>query len=129
MDIRQINATEAKNRFSELLDAAADHPVRIDRNGKAEVYVVRADDFESAQGAVAMARIDRLLAAKDPGAIAALTNYSQGKLGRQVAIDALKLKNYSQLLDALAHAGLESPHLPIKTEAEMVSALESVVHG
>jgi len=127
--ITRLSATDAKNRFSELLDAAEDHPVRIDRNGKTVAYVINAQDFDHIAGAASLARIERLLAAGSPSVAEPLRAYSAGTLSRQKAIDALMLKNYSHLLDALDLAKLPRPAIPPSAEKEMISSLQEVLRG
>jgi prevent-host-death family protein len=41
-----MNATDAKNRFGELLDSARSNPVTIEKNGRAVAVLVSADRFE-----------------------------------------------------------------------------------
>lgn len=125
--IARLSATEAKNRFSELLDAAEDHPVRIDRNGKTVAYVINAQDFDQIAGAASIARIERLLAAGSSSVAETLRGYSAGRLSRQKAIEALMLKNYSHLLDALDLAKLRRPEVPPSAQKEMISSLEQVL--
>lgn len=41
-----MNATDAKNRFGELLDSARSNPVTIEKNGRAVAVLVSAERFE-----------------------------------------------------------------------------------
>jgi len=43
----EVTATEAKNRFGELLDMARTEPVAIQKNGRVTAYVVSAEQFEA----------------------------------------------------------------------------------
>jgi prevent-host-death family protein len=40
-----INATDAKNKFGQVLDAAQSEPVRIQKNGRDVAVVVSADQY------------------------------------------------------------------------------------
>lgn len=42
----RMNATEAKNKFGELLDIARINPVRIEKNGRAIAVLVSVEEFE-----------------------------------------------------------------------------------
>ena len=44
--MKTMNATDAKNRFGELLDSAQAGPVAIQKNGRDVAYVVSKADFE-----------------------------------------------------------------------------------
>lgn len=127
--MKSINATEAKNRFGDLLADAAREPVRIDKNGRAVAVVLPAEDYEIAKDTIALGRLARRLAAHDDGAVAALKSYSAGTTTRQRAISSLGLNNYSQLLKALALAGIPKPGLPKPQEEAMVRDMAKVVRG
>lgn len=43
----EMTATDAKNRFGELLDMARTEPVAIQKNGRVTAYVVSAEEFEA----------------------------------------------------------------------------------
>ena len=45
----EVTATEAKNRFGELLEMARAEPVAIQKNGRVTAYVVSAEQFEQMQ--------------------------------------------------------------------------------
>jgi prevent-host-death family protein len=42
----EMTATEAKNRFGELVEMARSEPVAITKNGRPSVYVVSAEQFD-----------------------------------------------------------------------------------
>ena len=42
----EVTATDAKNRFGELLEMARSEPVAIQKNGRIAAYVVSAEQFE-----------------------------------------------------------------------------------
>lgn len=48
--MKTMNATDAKNRFGELLDSAQAGPVAIQKNGRDVAYLVSKDDFEKFTG-------------------------------------------------------------------------------
>ena len=63
----EISATDAKNRFGEVLEMARKEPVRVMKNGRAAAVLVDAEQYDallaraaSAQGNNAL--IDKLLA-------------------------------------------------------------------
>lgn len=129
MDIKRISATDAKNRFSDLLDSALDHPVRIDRSGKAAAYVVNAEDFDQVRASIALARIDRQIAAQDATLLDTLRAYSSGRLSRQKTMERLLLDNYGQLLSALDRAGISRPQVAKDVANGMAKGIEEVLRG
>lgn len=42
----EMTATDAKNKFGELMEMARAEPVAIQKNGRTAVYVVSAEQFE-----------------------------------------------------------------------------------
>ena len=62
----EMTATEAKNRFGELLDMARTEPVAIQKNGRVTAYMVSAEEFESMRARAATPKvrpaIERLMA-------------------------------------------------------------------
>ncbi|MGQ0653333.1 MAG: type VII toxin-antitoxin system MntA family adenylyltransferase antitoxin [Betaproteobacteria bacterium] len=58
-----FNATAAKNRFGELLEAAARGPVAIERHGRVVAYVVAPGHFAAQRGTVEERLAGRLRAA------------------------------------------------------------------
>lgn len=42
----EMNATDAKNRFGELLEMARTEPVAIQKNGRTAAYVVSPEQFQ-----------------------------------------------------------------------------------
>ena len=46
----RVRATRAKQRFAELMEAAARGPVAIERHGRVIAYVLSRDDFEELSG-------------------------------------------------------------------------------
>lgn len=49
--MREISATDARNRFGQLLDAAQSTPVRITRKGRAVAVMMSAQHYAHLQGA------------------------------------------------------------------------------
>ena len=47
--MKVMNATDAKNRFGELLDSAQAAPVAIQKNGRDVAYVISKEEFENLQ--------------------------------------------------------------------------------
>lgn len=47
-----VSATEAKNRFGEVLERARSEPVRIQRNGRDVAVVVSAEQFDRLSNSV-----------------------------------------------------------------------------
>lgn len=43
----EMTATDAKNRFGELLEMARSEPVAIQKNGRVTAYLVSAEQFDS----------------------------------------------------------------------------------
>jgi prevent-host-death family protein len=127
--MKTVSATDAKNRFGDLLDESALGPVRIDKNGRPIAYVLSSDDFDLAKDLLGLARVQRLIAAGDPKVLAVLRGFSSGDSSRQAAISALGLRDYGQLLRALRTAGIPASVLPASDRARMVDALMGVLNG
>jgi len=49
--VREIAASDARNRFGELLDAARGAPVRVTRKGRAVAVMMSAQQYARLQGA------------------------------------------------------------------------------
>lgn len=60
--MRTFSASDAKNRFGELLDAAQREPVRIEKHGRGTAVMV--SEAEYAQMALQIAEIERFKIAK-----------------------------------------------------------------
>jgi prevent-host-death family protein len=62
----EMTATDAKNRFGELLELARSEPVAIQKNGRNVAYVVSAEQFQAMQERAAAPKvrpaIERLMA-------------------------------------------------------------------
>jgi len=129
--MKTVSATDAKNRFGDLLDESAQGPVRIDKNGRPVAYVLSSDDFDLAKDLLGLARVQRLIAAGDPKVLAVLQGFSSGDSdsSRQAAISALGLRDYGQLLRALRMAGMPAPVLPVSDRAKMIDAFVGVLNG
>jgi prevent-host-death family protein len=127
--MKSVSATEAKNRFGDLLSEAAAQPVSIEKNGRVVAVVIPAIDYERAKDAIALGRVTARIVARDKETLAVLREYSARRRTRQAAINALGLENYSQLLKALRRAGLDGPALPKSEREAMIRALAKVVHG
>lgn len=127
--MKTVTATDAKNRFRELLEESARGPVRIDRNGRAVAYVVSSQDYEVAKDFLALAHVKRLLAGADQDARRVLKDFASGDITRQAAIKSLGLFNYGQLLKALAMAGFGVPSLPKSRREEMAKAFVKAIRG
>lgn len=49
MNIRVISSTEAQNQFGKLLEDAQKEPVMIQKNGRDQVVVISASEYEEIQ--------------------------------------------------------------------------------
>ena len=127
--MKTMSATDAKNRFGDLLDASAEGPVRIDRNGHPIAYTLSSDDFDLVKDLLGLARVQQLVAARDQKVLAVLRGYSIGEVSRRAAISRLGLHDYGQLLRALRAAGMAAPVLPAVDRAKMVDAFVAAVNG
>lgn len=127
--MKSISATEAKNRFGDLLSEATKEPVSIEKNGRVVAVVVPAGDYERAKDAIALGRVTDRILSGDQEVIAMLRAYAAGKRTRLVTITGLGLENYSQLLKALRRAGLEGPTLPKAQQEAMIRDLAKVVRA
>ena len=58
----EITATEAKNRFGELLEMARTEPVAIQKNGRVAAYMVSAEQFEQMKSNTNAPRVNPLIA-------------------------------------------------------------------
>lgn len=127
--MKSISATEAKNRFGDLLSEATKEPVSIEKNGRIVAVVVPARDYARAKDAIALGRVSDRILSGDGKTLGLLHEYSSGKNTRRATLTALGLENYSQLLKALRRAGLEGPTLPRARQEAMIRDLEKIVHG
>ena len=57
----EISATDAKNRFGEVLDMARKEPIRIQKNGRDVAVVVAADEFDRMAAASAQSKVNPLV--------------------------------------------------------------------
>lgn len=92
-----IASTDAKNRFGELLAAAADGPVSITRNGKPVAFVVAVDDAGSR-------RLDQ------PAIHRLIADYAHGRITRARLTDETGL-SFGEVLLHLAQAGMPLPQV------------------
>jgi len=53
MQMKQFSATDAKNRFGELLEEAANGPVSIQKNGRDIAVLISKADFEAREERIA----------------------------------------------------------------------------
>jgi prevent-host-death family protein len=127
--MKSFSATEAKNRFGDLLSEATREPVSIEKNGRVVAVVVPAMDYERAKDAIALGRVTDRILSGDEEALGILKEYSARKRTRQAAMTALGLENYSQLLKALRRARLDGPMLPEAEQEAMIRDLTRVVRG
>lgn len=127
--MKSISATEAKNRFGDLLSEVAKGPVSIEKNGRVVAVVMPASDYERAKDAIALGRISDRIDSGDREVLRHLREYSNGKRTRQATIAALGLENYSQLLKALRRAAIAGPALPKAQQEAMIRDLAKLVHG
>jgi antitoxin Phd len=127
--VKSVSATEAKNRFGDLLSEAATQPVSIEKNGRVVAVLVPAGDYEHGKDAIALGRIaDRILSG-DEQVLGILREYSAGRRTRLAAIAALGLESYSQLLKALRRAALDAPTVPRAQQEAMIRDLAKIVRG
>jgi prevent-host-death family protein len=129
MDMKSISATDAKNRFGDLLSEAAREPVSIEKNGRVVAVVVPAPDYERARGVIALGRVTDRIGSGHKETLAILREYSARKRTRQATMTALGLETYGQLLRAVRRAGLEGPTLPKAEQEAMIRELIKVVRG
>jgi prevent-host-death family protein len=61
MDMADISATEAKNRFGELLELAQAEPVVIRKNGRESAVLVSAAEFRRLQAAANRSAVNPLV--------------------------------------------------------------------
>lgn len=127
--MKTIAATEAKNRFGELLEGAAVEPVRIERNGRPVAYVVSAAEYEDVEELLGFARAARRIANEDQEALDVLRRFSAGEIPRRVAVSALGLRGYGQLLRCLDAAGLARPVVPEAERSKMVEEMLRAIRG
>ncbi len=103
--MKTIAATEAKNRFGEVLTGAENDSVTIERHGHGVAMVL---PFHMAR---------RLI----------LTGYSKGEMPRATAMKLLGFTWYGQLLDALGNEGMDQPIVPIASIHRMSKYIEDEI--
>lgn len=59
--MKKVSATEAKNRFGELLEMARKEPVEVQKNGRTVGVMVSPEDFEAYKAAVARPPVNPLV--------------------------------------------------------------------
>jgi prevent-host-death family protein len=106
------SATDAKNRFGEVLDYIDKGAVQVRKNNRPFAYIMSAEEYAIARPVLARERIRRLIAAKDQTCLDLLTDYANGKRSRNAMVLDLELDNYGDLLNALSMAGLKAPRIP-----------------
>lgn len=107
--MKSFTATDAKNKFGAILDAAVREPVEVIKNGKLTAYIVSAGEFESMRSNHAFAKAMAGIVANDPAVMGVLIKYSKGLLRKEDAIEDLGIQYYGQLLDLLGVANLSLP--------------------
>lgn len=127
--MKTFPATEAKNKFGDLLDEAAKKPVRIEKNGKPVAYVLSQHDFEAVENMLPIARVRVALQQGDAAILQALNDFAAGKITRARALELLDLTYYGDLLDALSLAGLEPKGLPDRVTHEMAEGMAKLIRG
>jgi len=127
--VKTVSATDAKNRFGDLLEESAEGPVRIEKNGRPVAYVISVDDYDLAKDLIGLARVKQLIASADEKVLAVLRGFSSGAIPRQAAIRALSLNGYGQLLRALSASGIAPPSAPGIQRKKMADAFLDILHG
>jgi len=127
--MKTVTATDAKNRFGDLLEESTVGPVRIEKNGRPVAYVLSVDDYDLAKDLIGLARVKQLIAGGDQKVLAVLRGFSSGAIPRQAAISSLRLNGYGQLLRALSAAGIAAPSVPEDRRKKMTDAFLDVLHG
>lgn len=101
--MKRVTATEAKNRFGQVLSEASADLVLVTRRGKQAAALMAAGEAR----------------------LCVLSAYATGVLTRTVAMRRLGYTWYGQLADAMAAAGLRI-HLPEPVLQKMDQSLDAV---
>jgi prevent-host-death family protein len=59
--VAEISATDAKNRFGEVLEMARKEPVRIQKNGRDFAVVIAADEYDRMIAATSAPKVNPLV--------------------------------------------------------------------
>lgn len=103
--MKTITATDAKNRFGEVLDLLKGDSLLIERNGKPAAIVFAAE----------------------VGKKMVLSSYAHGTISRSAAMGMLGYDWYGQLLDAIAAARIERPSVSTNERKKMKTVLEKSI--
>ncbi len=120
--MRHFNATDAKNKFGELLEAGSTAPVLITKGGAPVSYIVPAAQFAPALRQKALQGVKQKISAGDEEVAQALRRFSAGELARTAAQKVLGLGSYGDLIDALDFAGFPLPLVNATEREEMMKS-------
>ena len=126
--MKSFNATDAKNRFGDLLDASTKEPVLVTKNGSSVAYMVPAEQFDEFVQSRPILAVRKAIAESDPKVIELLTGFSLGNIPKRSAMRQLGISWYEDLLEALGYAGLSLPVVGEEQRKKMVSAFVDAVH-
>ena len=127
--MKSFNATDAKNRFGDLLEASAAEPVLVTKNGNPIAYMVPADQFEKFARLQPLMAVKRAISEQNANVLEVLKGFAIGKLPRRSVMRQLGLSWYGDLLEALCFAGLGLPVVSKDQRKQMVKTFLDSVHG
>ena len=127
--MKSFNATDAKNRFGDLLEASAAEPVLVTKNGNPIAYMVPADQFEKFARLQPLMAVTRAIAEQNENVLEVLKGFAMGKLPRRSVMRQLGLSWYGDLLEALCFARLSLPVVSKDQRKQMVKTFLDSVHG
>ena len=110
-----IPAKEAKLRFGQFLDSAAQETVEITKNGKPFIYAFSADEYRSIKSPTASRKV-KITEIKQ-----VVEDFANMQIDRHEAMYLLGISWSGDLLDLVGQFGLELKHVDEKTMNEMVT--------
>ncbi len=121
-----VSATEAKNGFGGVLDALADGPVGIEKNGKPVAVMLSAERFDALQQFELFESLRNQVLERQPSVLGVLHAYKDAKLSSRDAALKLGLSDSGQVLDLMGFAQLGIPEIPddlLRSQLESLQAL------
>ena len=127
--MKSFNATDAKNRFGDLLEASATGPVLVTKNGSPVAYMVPAAQFEDFARLQPLLAVKKAISEQNVNVLEVLKGFAIGKFPRRSAMKQLELSWYGDLLEALGFAGLSLPVVSKDQRKQMVKSFLDAVRG
>lgn len=121
-----VSATEAKNGFGGVLDALADGPVGIEKNGKPVAVMLSAERFDALQQFELFESLRNQVLERQPSVLGVLRAYKDAKLSSRDAALKLGLSDTGRVLDLMGFAQLGIPEIPEDMLCSQIESLQAL---